>query len=204
MYRPEPAAPPGVSAGPGPLTEEDLLDALAAGDRSALAGLYDRYGRQAWALARRICADDAHAEDAVQEAFLAVWRGAARFDATRGRVGTWVMTLVHHKAVDLVRREEGVRRRTTTLDEQQPLPAAPGADGAALASVTAAAVRRALAALPEEQRHALSLAYFGGYTQREVASLTDSPLGTVKSRMFAGLARLRTALGPVLAEGDLR
>ncbi|GAA4556404.1 RNA polymerase sigma factor [Pseudonocardia xishanensis] len=199
----EPEARPGTRTGGrpvGPATEEDLVVALAAGDRAALAGLYDRYGRRAWALARRICADDDHAQDAVQEAFLAVWKGAARFDPARGRVGTWVMTLVHHKAVDLVRREDGPRRRTTALDDQQPdLPSVPAAEGAALAAVTATAVRRALDTLPEEQRHALALAYFGGYTQREVASLTDSPLGTVKSRMFAGLARLRASLGPSFA-----
>jgi len=185
-----------------PLDEEDLLAALAAGDRAALAGLYDRYGRQAWALARRICADDDHAQDAVQEAFLAVWKGAARFDPVRGRVGTWVMTLVHHKAVDLVRREDGARRRTTALDDERTdLPSVPAAEGEALAAVTATAVRRALDTLPDEQRRALALAYFGGYTQREVASLTDSPLGTVKSRMFAGLARLRAVLGPSFDDG---
>lgn len=175
---------------------------MASGDRAALAVLYDRYGRRAWSLARRICADDAHAEDAVQEAFLAVWRGAASYQRSRGRVESWVMTLVHHKAVDLVRREDTTRRRTTVLDDrrQAELPTLPGADGSALDAVTAGAVRRALDALPPDQRHALALAYFGGYTQREVATLTGAPLGTVKSRMFAGLARLRNVLGPVVDE----
>ncbi|GAA4693509.1 sigma-70 family RNA polymerase sigma factor [Pseudonocardia yuanmonensis] len=191
---------------PAPDDSADLLAALAEGRRDALARLYDRHGRQAWSLARRICGDDALAEDAVQEAFTAVWREAGRFDPRRGRASTWVMTLVHHKAVDLVRREDTARRRTVPMDDDtdRALPRLPGADVDALGAVAAGKVRSALDALPADQRHALALAYFGGYTQREVATLTGVPLGTVKSRMFAGLGRLRAALGPVLGEGEGR
>ncbi|MCE3553083.1 sigma-70 family RNA polymerase sigma factor [Pseudonocardia sp. RS11V-5] len=191
---------------PAPDDSADLLAGVAAGRPDALARLYDRHGRQAWSLARRICGDDALAEDAVQEAFTAVWREAGRFDPRRGRASTWLMTLVHHKAVDLVRREDTARRRTVPMedDTDRALPQLAGADVDALGAVVAGTVRSALDALPADQRHALALAYFGGYTQREVASLTGVPLGTVKSRMFAGLGRLRAALGPVLGEDDAR
>lgn len=199
-------AAPRAGRAPAPDDSADLLTGVAEGRRDALARLYDRYGRQAWALARRICGDDALAEDAVQEAFTAVWREAGRFDPRRGRASTWLMTLVHHKAVDLVRREDTARRRTVPMDDDtdRALPRLPGADVDALGAVVAGKVRSALDALPADQRHALALAYFGGYTQREVATLTGVPLGTVKSRMFAGLGRLRTALGPVLGEDDVR
>ncbi|WP_433503450.1 sigma-70 family RNA polymerase sigma factor [Pseudonocardia halophobica] len=198
-------AAPRTGRASAPDDSVDLLAGVAEGRRDALARLYDRYGRQAWSLARRICGDDALAEDAVQEAFTAVWREAGRFDPRRGRPSTWLMTLVHHKAVDLVRREDNARRRTVPMDDTDlALPRLPGADVDALGAVVAGTVRSALDALPADQRHALALAYFGGYTQREVATLTGVPLGTVKSRMFAGLGRLRTALGPVLGEDDVR
>lgn len=174
------------------------------GDSSALGALYDRYGRPAYSLARRICADDGIAEDVVQEVFLAFWRDPNRYDPSRGSFGTWLLTLVHHKSVDAVRRESAIRRRTVPAAEdgdEWSAPAGPGADQAALGAVVAGQVREALGRLPTEQRQALALAYFGGYTQREVATLTGVPLGTVKSRMFTGVQRLRSLLGPLL--GDL-
>ncbi|MCE3555337.1 sigma-70 family RNA polymerase sigma factor [Pseudonocardia sp. RS11V-5] len=175
---------------------------MAEGDERALAEVYDRYGRPAWSLARRICADDGLAEDVVQEVFLTLWRDPARFDAGRGAFVTWLLTLVHHKAVDAVRREATARRRTVPVEdvEDAPMPAGPGADHEALGAVVAGQVRDALGGLPAEQRQALALAYYGGYTQREVAALTGVPLGTVKSRMFTGLARLRAVLGPAAGE----
>ena len=180
-----------------------LVKRVVAGDERALAALYDRYGRPAYSLARRICADNGLAEDVVQEAFLAFWRDPQRFDAERGAFGTWLLTLVHHKSVDAVRRESAIRRRTVPAaedgEEWSALPA-PGADQAALGAVAAGQVREALGRLPAEQREALALAYYGGYTQREVAALTGVPLGTVKSRMFTGVQRLRTVLGPLLGD----
>lgn len=195
-----------------PVPDEELLAALAAGRPDALAALYDRFGTRAYALARRVCGDPQLAEDAVQEAFVAAWREAVRFDPRRGRVGTWLMTLVHHKSVDLVRREDSRRRRTVPIDafpndagagDLDRLPPAGGAgpEEAALSSATSGAVRQALDTLPAEQRRALALAYFGGYTQREVAALTGVALGTVKSRMFTGLARLRSALQGLAPDG---
>jgi RNA polymerase sigma factor (sigma-70 family) len=183
--------------------DEQLVRRIVEGDQQALGELYDRYGRPAYSLARRICADDGIAEDVVQEVFLTFWRDPGRFDASRGSFGTWLLTLVHHKAVDAVRRESTIRRRTVPAAEDgeewsaQP---GPGADQAALGAVVAGHVRDALGRLPLEQRQALALAYYGGYTQREVAALTGVPLGTVKSRMFTGVQRLRSVLGPLVGE----
>jgi RNA polymerase sigma-70 factor (ECF subfamily) len=173
--------------------DEELARGLAEGSSSALAGLYDRWGGRAYSLARRVCADAGLAEDVVQEAFLAVWRDPGRFDPQRGSFGTWLLTLVHHKAVDAVRRESAARRREERAEDG---PAAgAGVDQAALDAVAAGQVRDALGQLSGQQREALALAYYGGYTQREVAAMTGVALGTVKSRMFNGLQRLRDLLG---------
>lgn len=193
------------SFGRDPL-DEQLAGRIATGDGRALGELYDRWSRPAYSLARRICADDGLAQEVVQEVFLTLWRNPRGFDPRRGAFGTWLMTLVHHKAVDAVRREATVRRNTVAAfqpgDESQDSQGAagPAADEAALGSVVAGQVRDALRTLPTEQRQALALAYYGGYTQREVSALTGVPLGTVKSRMFAALARLRSLLGPVVDE----
>jgi RNA polymerase sigma-70 factor (ECF subfamily) len=173
------------------LSEEALLALIARADEHALAELYRRLGGVAYGLAYRILRDDALAQDAVQEAFLGVWRGAGRFIAERAKPSTWVLTLVHRRAVDLVRREE--RRRAEPLE-----PAAESASGAAPDQAEhfaqREAVRTALRQLPPEQREAIELAYYGGYTQSELAERLGQPIGTIKSRMFAGLARLRDVL----------
>jgi RNA polymerase sigma factor (sigma-70 family) len=170
------------------LSDEGLLGAIAAGDEDALGALYDRYGRTAYGVALRVLRDQALAEDAVQEAFLAIWRSAERYRLERAKPSTWVLTLVHRRAVDLVRRED--RRRAEPLDEP---PEATGEDIPAEAHLRErrVAVQAALRELPDDQRQALELAYYGGYTQSELAQRLGVPLGTVKSRMFAGLTRLR-------------
>lgn len=187
---------------PDPI-DEGLVKRVTDGDEAGLGELYDRYARPAYSLARRICADDGLAEDVVQEVFLAFWRDPRRFDPARGPFGTWLLTLVHHKSVDAVRRESTIRKRTVPASEdgeEWSAPVGPGADHAALGSVEAGQVRQALGNLPPEQRHALALAYYGGYTQREVAAITGVPLGTVKSRMFTGVQRLRSVLGPLFGD----
>jgi RNA polymerase sigma factor (sigma-70 family) len=169
-------------------SDEELLEAIAAGDDDALGALYDRFGRLAYGMSLRILGDQALAEDAVQEAFLAVWRSADGYRRERAKPATWILTLVHRRAVDLVRRED--RRRAEPLGEP------PEAAGGAVSEEVdlrdrRAAVQAALRQLPEDQRQALELAYYGGYTQSELAERLGVPLGTIKSRMFAGLTHLR-------------
>jgi RNA polymerase sigma-70 factor, ECF subfamily len=194
-----PAAP--VTTGADP-SDDDLVRAVVGGETAAFAVLYDRYGGRAYSLARRVCVDDGLAEDVVQEAFLGFWRAPDRFDPQRGRFSTWLLTLVHHRAVDAVRRQSAATRRTVPATEgvDEPSAAGAGADQDALAAVEAGQLRDALGRLPDDQRSALALAYFGGFTQREIAVRLGVPLGTVKSRMFTGIRRLRDLLGPAFGE----
>ena len=181
------------------LSDEALLALIPTPDGNlALAELYDRYGRVAYGLALRILRDSSLAEDAVQEAFLAVWRTARSFRAERGKPSTWILTIVHRRAVDLVRREE--RRRTPTPEAiGDGDVTAPATEEEAVLRERRLAVQEALRQLPQEQREALELAYYGGLTQSELADQLSVPLGTIKSRMFAGLRRL----GDLLAEAGL-
>jgi RNA polymerase sigma-70 factor, ECF subfamily len=192
---PEPT-PSATSMAKGP-SDAELVRRVREADGAALSQLYQRFGRPCYSLARRICADEGLAEDVVQEVFLTLWRDPTRFDPSRGGFATWLLTLIHHKAVDAVRRESTIRRRMVAVPEAgedwSPTPV-PGADHAALARVAAGQVRAALHRLPVEQRQVLALAYFGGHTQREIAVLTGVPLGTVKSRMFTAVQRLRVLL----------
>lgn len=175
------------------LSDEALVALAARSEQSALAELYDRFGRPAYGLALRILRDEALAEDAVQEAFLALWRTAARFVPERGKASTWILTLVHRRAVDIVRREE--RRRADAL-EQAPEPESRVAvDEEAWLRLQRERVQDALRKLPDQQREAIELAYYGGFTQSELAERLGQPLGTIKSRMFMGLSRLRELLG---------
>jgi RNA polymerase sigma-70 factor (ECF subfamily) len=176
------------------LSDEALVLLAARSEQSALGELYDRYGRPAYGLALRILRDEALAEDAVQEAFLALWRTASRFVPERGKASTWILTLVHRRSVDLVRREQ--LRRAESLDEgQEPAEGTGGADEEAWLRLQRERVQEALQQLPDPQREALELAYYGGFTQSELAERLGQPVGTIKSRMFAGLARLRELLG---------
>jgi RNA polymerase sigma-70 factor (ECF subfamily) len=177
------------------LSDESLVAMVARGDEPALAELYDRVGRVAYGLALRVLRDERHAEDAVQEAFLAVWRTAASFRAERAKASTWILTLVHRRAVDLVRREQ--RRRADPLDDATAsaiVSDEPGPEETAWLRFDRDRVQRALARLPDTQREAIELAYYGGFSQTELADRLGVPLGTIKSRMFAGLARLRELL----------
>ena len=166
---------------------------MAHGAEEALAELYDRFGGVAYGVAQRILRDPALAQDAVQDAFLAAWRTAAAFDPARGNASTWLLTLVHRRAVDLVRREE--RRRADVLDETAPVASGDSTDEAAEIRAQRRTVQAALKQLPQEQREALELAYYGGLSQSQLAERLGIPLGTVKSRMFAALATLRDLLG---------
>ncbi len=176
----------------GHASDDELIGRLSRGDEPALAELYDRYGGPAYRLALRIVRDRTLAEDAVQDAFITAWRTAVAFDPRRGTASTWLMTLVHRRAVDVVRRED--RRRAGTLDNA-PIPSGDATDETAELREQRRSVQSALAQLGASEREALELAYYGGLSQSEIAERLGVPLGTVKSRMFSGLARLRDLLG---------
>jgi RNA polymerase sigma-70 factor (ECF subfamily) len=167
---------------------------MADGELAALEDLYDRYKTMAYSIAYRITNDAALAEDVVQDAFLGAWRNAARYAEGRGSVKTWLLSIVHHRGIDAIRR----RRPTTELpDVEATLPAVltlPDVWAEVSAGLDAEMVRSALETLSDVQREALELAYFGGLTQFEIAERTGAPLGTVKSRMRLGLLAMRKSL----------
>ena len=182
-----------------------VLEHVAAGDHGEIEILYDRYGAMAFALAYRITGDAALAEDVVQDAFIGAWRNAARYEQGRGSVKTWLLSIVHHRAIDATRR----RRPTTELPEPE---AGPTPEPLTMPDLWAEVAGRldrqtvvsALGMLSDVQREALELGYFGGLTQQEIAERTGAPLGTVKSRMRLGLLSMRRTLSgdqSVLLEG---
>ena len=189
--RPEPARSSTLDG----LDDRALVARVTEGDGGALEALYGRYGRPCYSLARRILADEQLAQDVVQEVFLTVWRDAHRFDPAKGGFSSWLLSMTHHKAVDAVRREENHRKRRTTdelLDDR--VGDAPQLEEEVWSTIRRERVRAAMQTLPLPQREALVLAYFGGYTQREIAGLTGTPLGTVKTRMLVGMKRLKSGL----------
>jgi RNA polymerase sigma factor (sigma-70 family) len=193
-----PAAVDARFVAPGAAVDADedarLIARLAAGDKDALALLFDRYAAIAFGIALRVTHDHAAAEDVVQEAFLGAWRGAAGYVPGRASARTWLLSIVHHRSIDAVRR----RRIASPLPEDEHLvsPALVTGDvsGEVLSSLEAGAVRAAVGTLPPPQRLAIELAYFGGLTQTEIARMTGTPLGTVKGRMRLGLEGLRRVL----------
>lgn len=191
-----------ATRGPGAVEDASLLTRIAAGEAAAVEALYGRYGRTAYALARRILGDEQLAQDVVQEVFLAVWREAEKFDPARGQVSSWLLTMTHHKAVDAVRKEENLRKRRESADVLEFADSGTRVDDDVWGRIKREKVREALGGLPDAQREALGLAYFGGYTQREIAKLTETPLGTVKSRMLTGMLRMRDSLGTTLETGE--
>lgn len=185
--------------------ENALVSRLIAGDEQALGELFDRHGGMAYSLAYAIVSDAADAEEVVAEAFAQVWRSAATFDANRGNVLAWLTTIVRSRSLDLIRSQ---RRRARALDEAVAMSddsEAPGmstglADAGRRAELTEVQVlvRRSLATLPAAQRTVLELAYFGGLSQSEIADRLQEPLGTVKTRMRAGMEKLRQQLRPLV------
>ena len=181
----------------GEAHDRDLIERIRAGDQEAFRALFRRYGPTATAIATRLLRAPALAEDAVQEAFLAVWKNPEGFDPSRGSVRGWLLSAVHHRSVDLLRREEAQRHRLEEMaNEPQPLAADPATEVVEDLGLAQErfAVRAALDALPGEQRQIIDLMYFGGLSQRQIADRLELPLGTVKSRTLLAMRRLRLAL----------
>ena len=190
-----PAPPSAAPAGHEGLDDRALIGLVSEGDGAALEALFARYSRPCYSLARRILADEQFAQDVVQEVFLTLWRDAGRFDASRGGFSSWLLSMTHHKAVDAVRREENVRKRRTSAEALEfREDDGPRVEDEVWSGLRRERLREALQTLPDVQREALALAYFGGHTQREIAILTDTPLGTVKTRMLAGMRKMRDSL----------
>ena len=176
------------------------MQLIGAGDPRAFEVIYDRHGAPAFSLAFRIAGDRAAAEDITQEAFLSLWRTRARYDAARGSVRTWVLGIVHHRAIDSLRRNaRHARRRASAEGIEDKQDASQVTDLEAIRADEARAVRKAVASLPTEQTRVIELGYYGGFTTSEIAEMLGTPLGTVKSRMRLGLDKLRNELGEALA-----
>jgi RNA polymerase sigma-70 factor (ECF subfamily) len=188
-------APVSVEAG---AIDRALLGRIARQEEAALAALYDRHARVLYALALRIVGDRELAQEVLQDTFLRCWNGAERYDPDRGHVVAWLVGVVRHRAIDLLRS----RPHQARLRERGPLPAPDRLAGSREDAADAVALRHtmttALASLAPAQRQAIELAYYDGLTQTEIARVQGEPLGTVKSRMRSGLERLRAALGPMI------
>src|SRR3954467_10051617 len=192
ILRRSPAQP---SKGLRDLADEDLMDLVRTTDPKAFEVVYERHSRAAFSLAYRMVGTRNAAEDVVQEAFLSLWRSGARYDARRGSVRTWVLGIVHNRAIDSLRRstvhdrrrasDEGIEERFESPDRTEVEVARRG---------EARSVRAIIDELPEEQGRVIQLAYYGGFTHTEIAEMLETPIGTVKGRMRLGLEKMRVRL----------
>lgn len=187
--------PAGEPADDAPPDLDDLLGGVSRGDTGAFEALYDRVAGTVYGVIRRVLRDPAQSEEVAQEVLVEVWRTAARFDRSRGSASTWIHTMAHRRAIDRVRatqsahdRDERIARR----DQEAPYDVVVDQVEARLEQEQ---VRRCLDGLTDLQRQSVTLAYYGGYTYREVAEVLDTPLGTVKTRLRDGLIRMRDCLG---------
>lgn len=180
----------------GPLSDARLINGICSGDQRCLAMLYDRYAGAAFGLAWRVCGNRTIAEDVVQEAFLSIWQRPGSFDSRRGTAESFLLGIVHHKAVDAIRRESSVHKREEKFAADPQEVSENEVVEAAWLSMRRESVRSALKQLSDVQREALELAYLHGLTYRDVASRLGIPLGTAKTRMRDGMIKLRALLGP--------
>ena len=186
------------------LADEEVMQLVADGSPRAFELIYDRHGGAAFSLAYRMLGNRVTAEDTTQEAFLSIWRSRVRYDRSRGSVRTWVLGIVHHRAIDALRRGGVHERRQETIEGAEERLEAPERTEVEVARRDeAAGVRRALDTLPDDQRRTIELAYFGGFSHTEIAELLDEPVGTVKGRMRLGLDKLRRRLGEGQTAGGL-
>jgi RNA polymerase sigma-70 factor (ECF subfamily) len=177
------------------LADEDLMVHVAGGDAQAFEIIFDRHGDVAFSLAYRMCGRRGMAEDIIQESFLSLWRSGERYDRSRGGVRSWVLGVVHNRAIDLFRRDS-VRTAKDVADDDavERLPSPDSTEREAHRRDAASQVRVALTDLPEDQRKVIELAYFGGFSHSQIATMLSLPAGTVKGRMRLGLTKLRVSL----------
>jgi RNA polymerase sigma-70 factor, ECF subfamily len=177
------------------LADEDLMQLVRRGDAQAFELVYERHSGPAFSLAYRMVGSRNSAEDVVQEAFLSLWRSGARYDRARGSVRTWVLGIVHHRAIDALRRAVvHDRRRASDEGVEERFEARDRTDVEVARREEAHTVRAAMDTLPAEQCQVIELAYFGGFTHTEIAAMLETPVGTVKGRMRLGLEKLRNQL----------
>ena len=178
------------------LADEDLMQLVRRGNARAFEVVYERHSSAAFSLAYRMCGTRSAAEDVVQESFLSLWRSGARYDRARGSVRTWVLGIVHNRAIDSLRRSVvHDRRRASDEGIEERFEARERTEVEVGRLDEAAEIRQALTTLPDEQSRVIELAYFGGFTQSEIATMIDTPIGTVKGRMRLGLEKMRAQLG---------
>ena len=182
------------------LADEEVMQLVGEGSPRAFELLFDRHGGAAFSLAYRMVGDRVAAEDISQEAFLSIWRSRMRYDSARGSVRTWVLGIVHNRAIDALRRGASYERRREQLDVVEERHEAPErTDVEAARREEARSVHSALDALPADQRRTIELAYFGGFSHSQIAELLDEPIGTIKGRMRLGLGKLRDQLADLAA-----
>jgi RNA polymerase sigma-70 factor (ECF subfamily) len=183
------------------LADEELMPWIGRKDAEAFEVFYDRHGGAAFSLAYRILGERGAAEDCIQEAFISIWRSGGRFDPTRGSVRSWTLSIVRNRAIDVLRSKAGKAPKMTFDDDEiiESRPSGELTDEEAMRHETASEVRGALSQLPGEQSKVIQLAYFGGFSQSEIAGMLNVPLGTVKGRMRLGLEKIRGELAEGLA-----
>ena len=181
------------------LADEELMELVGKGDARAFEAVYDRHGGPAFSLAYRMVGNRVIAEDITQEAFLSIWRSRMRYQRERGSVRTWVLGIVHHRAIDALRRNLVHERRRASAEGIEEYHEAPERTDVEVARrEEARTVRAAIEELPDQQGRVIELAYFGGFTHTQIAEMLEMPIGTVKGRMRLGLQKMRNALeGPV-------
>ena len=178
------------------LADEDVMQLVRRGDARAFEVIYERHSAAAFSLAYRMMGTRAGAEDVTQDAFLSMWRSGARYDRARGSVRTWVLGIVHHRAIDALRRATvHDRRRSSDEGIEERFEAAERTDVQAARREEAGTVRGAMESLPADQCQVIELAYFGGFTHTEIAQILETPVGTIKGRMRLGLKKMRAQLG---------
>src|SRR5947209_4334844 len=178
------------------LADEDLMELVRDGHARAFEVVFDRHAGPAFSLAYRMCGQRARAEDVVQEAFLSLWRSGARYDRVRGSVRSWILSTVHNRAVDVIRRDVGKAGRDVAGEQlAERIASGEHIEQEVERRDDAHRVRTALGELPSDQRRVIELAYFGGFTHTQIAEMLELPAGTVKGRMRLGLAKLRISLG---------